>query len=618
MSFPVNNVTNNVSIPAVPNKSIDRNYFLHDVEQRNGDSFVLAQSKGFNKYNWSVLRNSLCDGDFIKMEVALKNPNLAHEHLTRYLKILRLEKDATAPTVFLDVSCFFKQGPNPNLLQAFPQIREKREPYILRCRRCPNYGKNLKSENSIPEKVNRLLQLVPYELQGSIFEFMDVDLILNLHKERINDYYTPLSSTKSDVPLACNKLAKCRLVSAINTLAQDRISGLFSIYYSRYFDDDFDGMLFPPERLSTQILESIRGNVSSCRDIPMRRYLRDSKKQLGDFFDQIALYLPNLNEIRMRDFLVTDEVTVHLEKFKCLTLLDLSGTSVKGESFQHLPQRLTTLLCNNCQNLSDEAIVHLKSLPLQRLDVANTQISSTNFRHLPTTLKILNLNSCKNVTDIKDVPNSLTILLCNGCFRLSDKEISVLQSFESLEYLDLSNIYSLTNVPFPKTLKWMHCPSTQLADSAMMWLGRCTKLEDVDVSETPITGKNFDMLPASLTVLNASGCHGLDDKGILGLLRCRNLKKLDISRTSITGNYFSMLPTSLMILNCSRCDGLCDKGILGLKRLRALVDVDVSQTRITGQYFGMLPASVKNLNCENCRGLTHSAAMYMMKKRQKI
>jgi hypothetical protein len=580
MSLPIDSINRPVVFQALPNKEINKDYFSREVlEQQKGNSYGFVQKKGVNRFKWTVLRNSLADGDFINVDVILKDPNTADQHLERYLKILRLEKEATAPTVQLDVTCFFNKGPNPNLLKAFPQIRwdEKSKRYILPCKRCPNFGqidkiseaieKRLKSipcesndgkilsalpllayeESKIPKAIEQDLKFYPIEINGTILDFFSPD-----------EYSHEYASDK--IPFAFKESMKSRLVDGMNFAARDFISCILSHY-------EDDGILFPPEYRYTQALEGIRKNVTRL-DISYRRF---SKEELPKILEQIALFFPNLEHLSLACYRNTDEAVEHLAKFTHLKSLWLDGSDVTGKTFQHLPRSLKILNCNNCHELEDEAIMHLQDLPLEDLYIATTPIQSTYFNHLPATLKRLILTNCKNVEDIRHLPKSLTALSCSGCYRLTDETIPNLTAFENLTHLDLTGVRALAHASFPKTLRFLDCTSTELSDDTMIQLKKCRRLENLNVSDTAISGKYFGMLPASLKILNCSGCHTLNDGAISSLKACPNLETLEINNTNILGIHLIQLPPSLKELHCRRCERLMPAAVIPMLRRKNLL-----------------------------------------------
>jgi hypothetical protein len=72
-------------------------------------------------------------------------------------------------------------------------------------------------------------------------------------------------------------------------------------------------------------------------------------------------------------------------------------------------------------------------------------------------------------------------------------------------------------------------------------------LKVLDLSHTPLTGKNFQLLPSSLQQLRCEECRKLTDDAIIGLAHCIHLRDFDLDAATVTKKYFNMLPKSTKI-----------------------------------------------------------------------
>ena len=143
-----------------------------------------------------------------------------------------------------------------------------------------------------------------------------------------------------------------------------------------------------------------------------------------------------------------------------------------------------------------------------------------------------------------------------------------------------------------------------------------SRLQDLNISETDITGQGLEELQekfADLKALSLYCCKNVTDQGLLKVLRMcgTKLQDLDITGTNITGQGLEKMQekfADLKALNLSYCSRLTDQGLLKVLRMcgAKLQDLDISGTDISGQGLEELQekfADLKALNLRLCRNL---------------
>jgi hypothetical protein len=194
--------------------------------------------------------------------------------------------------------------------------------------------------------------------------------------------------------------------------------------------------------------------------------------------------------------------------------------------------------------------------------------------------------------------------------KVNDNTLQQLQLFPKLESLEFDypehQFTSQELAHLPKTLKRLSLSSCKLSDEAIAGLKELEHLEELILSDTIVTGKNFHFLPISLKKLECDSCQKLTDNAFDGLTHCENLQELGLSYTKVTGENFLLLPMSLRKLDCDFCLKLTDDAIAGLKHCENLQELNLSGTRLTGENFRLLPMSLRKLDCSRNYNLTEA------------
>ena len=147
--------------------------------------------------------------------------------------------------------------------------------------------------------------------------------------------------------------------------------------------------------------------------------------------------------------------------------------------------------------------------------------------------------------------NQLTLLDLTGS-RVTGEGFNVLQDkFTNMEKLCLKHCVGLTNQGLLEIL--MMCGS---------------KLQDLNISRIDTTGQGLEKLQGKfvdLRIMNLERCYRLTDQGLVKLLRMcgTKLQDLNISETPITGQGLEKLQgkfAHLKTLNLKRCSRLTDQG----------------------------------------------------------
>ena len=217
---------------------------------------------------------------------------------------------------------------------------------------------------------------------------------------------------------------------------------------------------------------------------------------------------------------------------------------------------------------------------------------------------------------IHRVKNSLNI---------TDRSLQTLLTADSLTKVSLSDAHLITG----ETLKLhsnsaQHIQHLALIDCALTdkgllkILNTCgIQLTSLDVSWSTITGEHFHVLQDKFTnmeKLNLASCKRLTWQGQVKVLRMcgTKLQDLDISETNITGQGLEELQGKLAdmkTLNLGHCSRLTDQGLLKVLRMcgSKLQDLNIYGTRISGHGLEELQGKfvdLKTLNLESCRSIT--------------
>lgn len=203
----------------------------------------------------------------------------------------------------------------------------------------------------------------------------------------------------------------------------------------------------------------------------------------------------------------------------CLTALNLRDISIISINNRHLhchladPYKflagltlLTSLNLTNCEEINDEALHHLKKLPLSSLRLANcykiTDGGLVNLKELPLTFfSISGSNiSGRGLTNVIDLP--LTSLDLSTCPLLRDSE---LKNFKNLPLTSLN--LSLT----PISIGLTHLQ--KIVSLTYLDISMCNHMTDEHLL-------NLGHLP-SLTSLNLSRCFLVTRMGVINLIETR-------------------------------------------------------------------------------------------------
>eukprot|EP01120_Amphizonella_sp_Union-15-10_P006628 TRINITY_DN2161_c0_g1_i2.p1 TRINITY_DN2161_c0_g1~~TRINITY_DN2161_c0_g1_i2.p1 ORF type:complete len:287 (+),score=28.10 TRINITY_DN2161_c0_g1_i2:97-957(+) len=203
-------------------------------------------------------------------------------------------------------------------------------------------------------------------------------------------------------------------------------------------------------------------------------------------------------------------------------------------------------------------------------------------------LNSLDLVWCKDITSeglgqsISNLKN-LTRLDLYMCTQISDSVINALSSLTKLKYLDICRCKKITD-------KGIVCLSN-LTDLKSLKIYKCENLTDQGISTVLRSSTN-------LIQLNASQCTGFTDKGISLLSSHVKLERLFLSHCGLTSAgmiYLSNL-TNLSVLDVSGCVGLNDEAIIYLSNLVNLVHLCVGGCNFSQEKIRLLCRGLVKLN----------------------
>jgi hypothetical protein len=304
------------------------------------------------------------------------------DYLAKCLERLYLREDAAHPSTNVDVSQLVTEE-TKQLLEGNPfHIQREGQHWLLSCREMthpqallPKFSKNEEGNFVLPKTLSHLLGSLSLDTNGIILSFLEPHEVGYI------------------LPYARNGVLAKHLQYQFTSLASDAI------------EEAMKGPIFS----FSYHLEEIRKNVKGLNLV-----WRTLTPQL---IDQLAAFLPNLQSLNVNDCKNIDAIIESLHNFSKLEDLTLSFSHVKGNTFQYLPTTLKTLRCEECGDLTDEALANLKNCTsLENLCISSTKITGLSFDSLPHSLKILNCNNCRNlaphvIQKLEKLENLETLLL---------------------------------------------------------------------------------------------------------------------------------------------------------------------------------------------------------------
>ncbi len=81
----------------------------------------------------------------------------------------------------------------------------------------------------------------------------------------------------------------------------------------------------------------------------------------------------------------------------------MSWSKITGSGFKYFEKMsLEEVICNQCDLLKEEAIIHLKKMPLKTLDLSYCNVNDQWLQHLQgiKTLEEVNFEGCPRITDV--------------------------------------------------------------------------------------------------------------------------------------------------------------------------------------------------------------------------
>lgn len=199
------------------------------------------------------------------------------------------------------------------------------------------------------------------------------------------------------------------------------------------------------------------------------------------------------------------------------------------------------------------------------------------------------------------LPSTLESLKIVRCRNITDYGISSLHFLTKLKVLSINNCIGISGSTFdslPSSLRSLHVIDCQnFGDKGMQALNFLS-LTKLQISECPITGLAFSVLPLSLKTLKIQKCCKIKERFLVDLCRFNHLKKLDLSLCPIRGcNLF--LPPFLESLTLAKCHNLVDFDFLvGANHLHFL---DLSWTPFCDFHSPFLATlKLKKLVIEGC------------------
>jgi hypothetical protein len=218
-SIQVPPTTQNIQFPQVPNKIIDKSFFLEKIAPQ-GNGFINAETRLLALHNWAILRNTIEEGDYIRIELPSHGPNQWTKQLFHYLKILRLRPENISPTILIDASPLISQ-------------KSKNMQVIIPCT-SSSFAKQSVVQHPIQTPFE-VIQACPKGIKGMILSFSHFDEI-----DTGENFHLLPTSLKKLVCGACYKLTN----KAISEL--QNFNNLRELIYPGQVLQEKTSTCFPP------------------------------------------------------------------------------------------------------------------------------------------------------------------------------------------------------------------------------------------------------------------------------------------------------------------------------------------------------------------------------------
>jgi hypothetical protein len=620
-------------------KKIDSRFFTREVMGKQGDGYVMTPITSINRQRWAVVRTTLKDGDFIRIEGRPPKTQDARmaQHLQNYLHLLHLQTKGEKSTIFLEVTALVNKISFSKLFATFhnqiipkPIVNKEGQTethWIVPCTKSKKASTSvdeiiydsLQSNNLEiePDHPTRYLHVTPlvnektlpliWEACGSCLKREKEEWIISCqekgktpHKMRAEEMLPLLpgelkgligSCLNSDIfsqkiPFPLKDVSLVALRPVINEKASKLLNRITENQRKSNL------LLFDPAH---PVIEKIE---------PVRKYVNDLSLTIpvtAKELVQIALFFPHLKSLKL--YGVTDDTVISLENFPELESLEFASSSISGKNFSHLPKNIKFLKFSS-NHLSNEIFKELANHSKLETLIIDEEVTITG-------------------ENIDQLPKSLKKLSFSRCYLLSEELPLKLKDFEHLEELYVNRAYFFRGTYLgylPKSLKRLslvHC--MRLTEESMKEL-QDLNIEYLDISENDIRGKYFSYLPKSLRSLICSlhemrpswhtpseeaddeetAQRTLYDLALPQLQGLNNLQEVNLSGTYISGKHLNCLPQSVKILDLSRCKRIKDETISLLNKHSHLEHLDLNHTKIRGSFFKDLPQSIKELDCHDC------------------
>lgn len=180
-------------------------------------------------------------------------------------------------------------------------------------------------------------------------------------------------------------------------------------------------------------------------------------------------------------------------------------------------------------------------------------------------------------------------------------EDSDLLLFPQLKKLSLWNANKVTinSLSSLKSLEWLSLTNSQLTDQCLTNLSPTIKNLDLG-NAINISDKGIQYLPQKLKFLSITKNRNLTDNCLQYLPK--QLTSLDLSETNITGKNFGILPKSISYLTLTDCHSLEI-----LDYLPPIKDLNLQNCLIYDRDLENLPASLKTIRLYDCQNVSNQA-----------